>query len=140
MANNPEYTKSTVAIALVYKCRVYMSRRLKTVNFSGLWQFPGGKVEGVESSIEAAHRELIEETGIYVDPSRLHYIGPVLDDPTTAVCYIYALELFDGEVPLRKEPEKASEWRLFPFDLALQFETLPGIPKTLRYLKNNFKG
>jgi 8-oxo-dGTP diphosphatase len=37
----------------------------------GVWAFPGGKIEGDESPIDTAHRELMEETGVAADLQQL---------------------------------------------------------------------
>ena len=42
----------------------YLQRRAAGQHLAGLWEFPGGKVEAGESSLEALNRELREECGI----------------------------------------------------------------------------
>ena len=46
--------------------RVLLAERQKDSEFSGLWEFPGGKTEPSEASEEALSRELKEELGIEV--------------------------------------------------------------------------
>lgn len=45
---------------------VLLARRGKRLG-QGLWSLPGGKLEGGETPLAAAHRELLEETGITAD-------------------------------------------------------------------------
>lgn len=43
-----------------------LARRGKTLG-KGSWAFPGGRLEDGETPLEAAHRELLEETGVTAD-------------------------------------------------------------------------
>jgi len=45
---------------------VLLARRGKALG-RGTWAFPGGKLELGETPLEAAHRELLEETGVQAD-------------------------------------------------------------------------
>lgn len=48
--------------------------------FEGHWALPGGHVDPGETSRDAAARELLEETGVHVDPAKLRQLG-VWDAP-----------------------------------------------------------
>jgi mutator protein MutT len=58
-----------VAIAVVEHAGNFLiGQRPPDVPLSGLWEFPGGKIEPGESPEAAAVRECLEETGLAVEP------------------------------------------------------------------------
>ena len=58
-----------VAIAVVeHDGHFLVGQRPEGVPLSGLWEFPGGKLEPGETAEAAAARECFEETGIKVEP------------------------------------------------------------------------
>ena len=54
------------AIAVVYHRGEVLLIQRKTAPNAGWWGFPGGHVELGETAMEAARRELLEETGVAV--------------------------------------------------------------------------
>ncbi len=52
--------------------RVLLLRRANSAHASGAWCLPGGKVDYGEEVLEAARRELTEETGLV--PSQLNFL------------------------------------------------------------------
>lgn len=58
-----------VVAAVIYddQNQVFLSRRPSYVDQGGLWEFPGGKLNAHETSLEALKRELNEELGIQID-------------------------------------------------------------------------
>src|SRR5688572_12790247 len=60
-----------VAIALVWRDgTLLVSQRRQSQHQGGLWEFPGGKIEGTESVLSCAEREVLEEVGIVVRAER----------------------------------------------------------------------
>jgi 8-oxo-dGTP diphosphatase len=57
----------------------------------GYWSLPGGKIEPSESTIAAAHRELLEETGVTAELS--HTVG---DFTVETASVIYVISCFTG--------------------------------------------
>jgi ADP-ribose pyrophosphatase YjhB (NUDIX family) len=56
--------------------QVLLARRAREPD-AGLWDAPGGFVEEGEDALEALHRELLEETGLTVEPGA--FVGTFVD-------------------------------------------------------------
>jgi 8-oxo-dGTP diphosphatase len=54
------------AAVVLHGARVLVARRVRPPELTGLWEFPGGKVEAGESPEAALTRELVEELGCEV--------------------------------------------------------------------------
>ena len=78
---NPNLIPCSTAVGLMKGDGLYLSKRLNTKTFSGLWQFAGGKLEDNELPIYGAIREVEEETGLKIDYSRLEYKVGIVGDP-----------------------------------------------------------
>ncbi len=70
--------------------------------FVGMWANPGGNIDEDEKPIDAAVRELEEETGLKIDKSELHYIGMFdkpFRDPRNKNCVSYAFRVILDDYP-----------------------------------------
>ncbi len=78
---------------------------------SGLWAFPGGKVEKGDENIEAtAIREVKEELGLDIDILRpLRTLVIDLADGSDLVIAAHFLSSYSGDISLKNEIEKF-EW------------------------------
>lgn len=71
-----------VAVAVIFdpQGKVLIARRRPGTHMAGLWEFPGGKVEGDENVQAALRREIQEELGIVIHAARpliqIHYRYP----------------------------------------------------------------
>jgi len=82
--------------------------------FIGYRALPGGMVEADEETIDAAHRELGEETGI--SPASLTYVGvytaPHRDPRGRYVSFVYTTRLGHLPMPTAGDDAKKAEWVL----------------------------
>ncbi|MGH6828094.1 MAG: (deoxy)nucleoside triphosphate pyrophosphohydrolase [Rhizomicrobium sp.] len=70
--DNAKLVALVVAAALIDPDgRVLIAKRPPGKDMAGLWEFPGGKIEGLETPEQALIRELTEELGILVKPACL---------------------------------------------------------------------
>jgi A/G-specific adenine glycosylase len=66
-AKKPHYN---IAVGIVWnKGQILISKRRENGLLGGLWEFPGGKIEGGENAEICIIREIKEELGVYVKPT-----------------------------------------------------------------------
>src|SRR6266498_3792038 len=76
-----------------------------------MWQSSEGKTDG-EPSMEAALRELEEETGLVAESEDLKFL---INDPNYN-CDVYTLKVYPNTELDLMEPEKNREWEKFSFE------------------------
>ena len=105
----------TVDVALVTreKSRRVLLIQRKADPFKGKWALPGGFVDENERLIDAARRELVEETGVeHADLEQLHTFGDPGRDPrgwTVSVAFL-ALVSLDHMKPVAGDDAAAVDW------------------------------
>lgn len=97
-----------VAAALIDPSgRIFVQKRPEGKAMSGLWEFPGGKVEDGELPANALVRELAEELGISVRPEDLHpacFACEPLGD-AQLLLLLYICREWTGVASAREAPE-----------------------------------
>jgi 8-oxo-dGTP diphosphatase len=84
------------------------------LNGAGTWTCPGGKMDFGDGFEEGAARELLEETGIVVEPSDFSFASLSNERVPTAqfVTTCWLATKFTGE-PRVMEPDEITEWAWF---------------------------
>lgn len=116
MNNQTSREKVLTCVNIIVKKggEVLLGRRMKSGK--GAWCNPGGHLEHGESAIEAAKRELYEETGIEAkDITFVHVLNDPHCDGYHYVTLNFLVTSWIGE-PSVLEPDKFYEWRWFSID------------------------
>jgi A/G-specific adenine glycosylase len=98
----PRPTVRAAIVALRAGNRFLVQKRPERGLLGGLWEFPGGKIEPGETPEAAAHRELLEETGLEV--AELQARGIVRHAYSH---FAVELHVFSGEMPGAPPPERS---------------------------------
>lgn len=89
--------------------RVLMTRRAKTKDWPLAEELPAGSALAGETSVQAAQRELVEETGVRVAADDLEFVGRLIEQ--SALFDLYVARVV-GDPALRLDPLEVcdSEW------------------------------
>ena len=101
----------------------------------GTWTMPGGKLKFQESFEEGAEREVMEETGIKLNHSKVICVSNDRVDTAHFVTIGLFSDDFVGEAKIM-EPDEITEWKWFAVD------ELPAkvFPPSMKVLKNYLDG
>jgi len=72
-------------------------------NFNGFWNFPGGSIEQEEEPINAARREVLEETSLTVDAKHLLKLSEHFWDEQNLLVHHYIALKYSGDLLLNNE-------------------------------------
>ncbi len=71
--------------------KVLLLKRSQEVDsYQGLWGFPGGTIEEGEASVNAAVREVFEETSLKISPKNLVYVFTMRKEPYKDIIFYIA--------------------------------------------------
>ena len=95
-----------VVAAVIKKNESFLiANRSFEANSSGLWEFPGGKVEEKETFVSALIREIEEELSLKIQVGdKINSIDLKASDKHISVHYFYAL-ILSGEITLNVHSE-----------------------------------
>ncbi len=112
-----------VSMIILKPASVLMVRRGKPP-FLNCWSFPGGSLEADETPVEAARRELLEETGLRVSEARL--VGEHLVPRTSAgnrlILHVFSARWRFGD-PIAGDD--AADAQFVPFEAVSDLDTTP---------------
>lgn len=97
--------------------------------YAGYWEFPGGKLEAVESVEQALRRELQEELGITIGPAQV-WKTQMVDYPH-ALVRLHFCKVWDWQGELQMREGQSHAWQTLPVAVV---PVLPGTIPVLSWL------
>lgn len=106
-------------IALVNKDRVLAILREDKpgLDFSGMWDLPGGAREGHETPIQTVIREVNEELGLYITPEEIVWqkVFPAVLNPSRKALFM-VVNITDEQLDAVIFGDEGREWKMMPFE------------------------
>ena len=101
LQNDPN--KKYIAAAVIEKDGKFLiAQRAKQDVLFGLWEFPGGKVEGDETLQECLVRELHEELDIHAHVGEYFCTSTFLHNNFVYDMCVFKVNCYDGEIKLNE--------------------------------------
>ena len=120
-----------VVAAVIKKDNLFLiANRSFEANSSGLWEFPGGKVEKKETFVSALIREIEEELSLKIEVGdKITSIDLKASDKHISVHYFYAV-ILSGQITLNVH----SEFKWVKRNQLSNFKYIDGDRYVLKYL------
>ena len=120
----PPHTYHTVVSVFTVDCenRLLLTLRAPTKGmYPGYWEFTGGSGVSGEESLTAAHRELMEETGIDCPPEELIFLATLREPSAFMDCYLCRLDRTGEDTSITLQEWETVDYQWVPF---CEFETM----------------
>jgi len=101
------------------------------------WTPPGGGLEFGESLKDAVKRELMEETGLIVEPQSLMYTSEFIKDPFHAVEYYWRCIRIGGDLKLGTDPEFDRGQQMLKAVEFIGLDQLASLPVFPEYIRDH---
>ena len=98
--------------------RILLTRRA-VEPFKGMWCLPGGHIEPNELAKEAVVREVVEETGIHLNPAFFGYFDEILPEKGLHAIVLVFAGKWVGKVDPNEEEVSEIGWFSIPEALAV---------------------
>ena len=97
---------TNVVAAIIKNNDYYLLAKRNKDKFMGLkWEFPGGKVEGIETFKEALTREILEELNVNIDIHHKVAQESYQDDEINIILHYFMCSLLDEDIVLSEHEE-----------------------------------
>ena len=104
-----------------------------------IWLPPGGGIHYGETARDALIREVKEETGLVVEPTRLLWIHEFLEEPYHAIEFYFECSIAGGELKLGADPEHSPDNQILLDLKFIPFKETAGLPIYPEFLKESCK-
>jgi ADP-ribose pyrophosphatase YjhB (NUDIX family) len=131
------------AIAVVLRDGQVLLAKRKNAPDAGLWGFPGGHVDLGETALDAAARELHEETGVVATPDRyLTNLDIIVRDDTGTITHHFLLAAvlcqYISGIPSASDDVSDAQW--FAVDTVGSLETSADVAQIITLAETAYSG
>lgn len=126
-----------VYVLLIEDSQVLLMRRFQTGYSDGKYSLPAGHLDGGESLIQAAVREVAEEVGVVIDPCDLelvHVMSRPKANDAERVDFFFKAEKWVG-IPQIIEPNKCDDLRWTKLDELSKIEMVGSVVQMFEKFK-----